>query len=391
MFEMVLHLKNTGTGGLQYPTRTKLRLPVSASSYEKKTWESSGWADLSNGAQPLDGTGELRLLSSMIAELNSKFPVYLDPIPDISRDVPGPAPAKPEPKSKFILIGASHASRLESCLAALGHSTVHISTPSWRPTASAVDRASTELMSALADLKGEDVVIVFQLLDCAAYYARTEEGGLLPSRQGTGGRYHIDGDLVVSPKEMFIPFLKVCLPLLRAGPKVKKLLLSPLPRYWLGGCCDDVDHAPNRSDANFEEELFAGVDKLRRISKDFVHMNKITNITVLNTFQMMCEGQGGRQTTAEMREAVVNKWGPDPVHPSTTCYETLANTIINNAVVPADVQEPPGKRSRWAAPTDDNRVCPSSQPAQMGRGGGFRGRWGRRGAGRGGRLARWSY
>ena len=389
MHEIILQLKNSGTGGIQQPFRYKLRLPVSASTYEKKTWESSGWADLSNGALPLDSTVEQRLLASIIAELNSKFPVYLDPNPDISREAAGPPTAKSEPKTHFILIGASHASRLEMCLVAKGHSATRIATYSWRPTTSAVERACAELTAALAGLKEENAVVIFQLLDCAAYYARTEEGGLLPSRQGTGGKYHIDGDLVVAPKEMFLQFLKVCLPLLRVGAKFKKLLLSPLPRYWLGGCCDNVNHAPNRNDANFEEELFLGVDKLRRISKDFVHMNKVNNITVLNTFQLLSEGQGGRQTTTEMREAVVNHWGPDPVRPAMTCYNTLAGSILATIAGAADTQIPPGKRSRWATPTDDSRVCPSSAPVIRGRGGSYWGRWaGRAGVTRGGRQYR---
>ena len=373
MGEVLLSLKNSGVGGLQSNYRSRMKLPVSTTSYDKKTWESSGWADLSNGAQPMDSSTEVQLMKSIISELNTKFPVYLDPIPSCCRDA-APAMEPAAAPSHIVLVGASHALRLETSLNALGITTTVISTPSWRPTVTAVEKACTELTAALADLHGE-VLIVFQMLDCAAYYARTEEGGLLPSRQAQGGKYHIDGELVVAPKELFLPYLKNCLPVLRAGGTVRKLLLTPLPRYWLGGCCEDVDHIPNRMEESYEDELFTGVDKLRRFTKDFVHMNKLTSVTVLNTVQMMGELKGGRSTSSEMREEVAEKWGPDPVHPAQPCYDALAKSILALIDSWSSEGQPMPKKSKWAAAASaDNRVKPSPGHQAAIRGRGRRGR-----------------
>jgi len=49
------------------------------------------------------------------------------------------------------------------------------------------------------------------------------------------------------------------------------------------GCCDDVEHAPNRADSNFEEYLFSGLDGLRRHCKDFLFLHRTKKTKVLNS------------------------------------------------------------------------------------------------------------
>jgi hypothetical protein len=58
-------------------------------------------------------------------------------------------------------------------------------------------------------LDNPDDLIVFCNLDCTAFYARDSQGTLIPSRRHEE-HYHIDGELVVAPKELFIRTLRVC-------------------------------------------------------------------------------------------------------------------------------------------------------------------------------------
>jgi hypothetical protein len=108
----------------------------------------------------------------------------------------------------------------------------------------------------------ENNLIIFYNLDCAAYYARQEDGSLIPARQ-LDGHYHIDGELVVAPKEMFTRTLKHCTPLLQLHPNIKKIVISPTPRYWILTCCADVEHVNNFYDADFEATMFEGLDTLQ--------------------------------------------------------------------------------------------------------------------------------
>jgi len=143
----------------------------------------------------------------------------------------------------IILVGASHANRLSSALEMEGLRSTVISMPSYSPNKGTVERAAKELEEAVAG--HENPVVVFQMLDNAAYYAKTEEGALIPARRSPTGSYHLDGDLVVAPKELFSRSLKVCeLLFLIAEKAVVSILLSPMPRYWTLSCCEDVEHAP---------------------------------------------------------------------------------------------------------------------------------------------------
>ena len=138
-----------------------------------------------------------------------------------------------------------------------------------------------------------------------------------------------------------------------------------------------MDNIPNRVDTDYEEKLFSGVDKLRRATKDFVHMNKLTGYTVMNMVQMMSEAKGGRATSAEMREEIAGKWGADPVHPAKVCYDNLAKSILATLSSTTEDGGPPSKRTRWSATSEEDcRVCPKPYNFYNNRGGGRGGRGG---------------
>jgi hypothetical protein len=85
---------------------------------------------------------------------------------------------------------------------------------------------------------------------------------------------------VEAPKDFFAKTLKVCLPLLQLHTSVKKIILSPLPRYWLTTYCEDIKHVSNYLDTSYEDNLFGGLDELRRNIKDFVLTSHLKNCVV---------------------------------------------------------------------------------------------------------------
>jgi len=177
---------------------------------------------------------------------------------------------------------------------------------------------------------------------------------------------------------------------------------SPMPRYWNKGCCEDVDHAPNWADAEFEQYLFAGLDGLRRHCKDFLFLHGHKNIKVLNSTQLMTETASGGQTLDEAVDSLRESWGDDPVNPGGGCYEAMAAKIIsrtkenegcNSGAVGHQLGAPLPKRARWVENPERNSLRPgdygagwrsSGRGGPMVRGGGRRGRGGRRGYARGG-------
>jgi hypothetical protein len=142
----------------------------------------------------------------------------------------------------------------------------HVEVPSWRPNPAVINEAIT----ALDNISFQDSslsLFVIHNLDNAAYYAMTEEGDLIPSRR-LEGHYHLDGSLVIASKEQFRFTLKTCLPLFNYKPEICKIVLSPMPRYWVGKCCGDAEHIPNFHDQDYEKTMFDGLFNLMRAIKD---------------------------------------------------------------------------------------------------------------------------
>ena len=69
-------------------------------------------------------------------------------------------------------------------------------------------------------------------------------------------------------------------PLFKTAKLVKKILLSPLPRFWRNRCCPDKDHISNCEEEDYEENLFKGLDVLRRSCKDFLFMRGVVEVKV---------------------------------------------------------------------------------------------------------------
>ena len=170
----------------------------------------------------------------------------------------------------------------------------------------------------------------------------------------------------MAPAEMFLHTLKASLPIFQAAGCCQKLLLSPLPRYWLGSCCSDVEHIPNIKDPGYEDMLFCGLDTIRRQCKDFLHNHKIRECITLNAAQLICSTSGARITPEAVRAELKKIWGQDPVHPEEQCYTALAANIktlcADRAKLARDKLNPgtsggQPKRARWLETGGDEGTC----------------------------------
>jgi hypothetical protein len=352
-----LAIKNAGSGKNVCST-IRMRLPVSLTSYEKVTYISNGWDDLPCTVAPISASQEKDILDSLMGDLNENFCFELCTNVTVSRD--GSLPKQTSRMRKIVLIGASLASRLADALDELGEDTVLIKMPSWMPNAQTISTAMVELEKLTLD--NPDDLIIFYNLDCAAFYARDAQGSLIPSRRYEE-HYHIDGELVVAPKELFIRTLRVCAPLLHLHSSVKKLIFSPTPRYWLSTCCSDEEHVANFLEASYEDDMFEGLDALRRQIKDFTFTAHISNCTISNPMQVFADNSS-KSTSKEVRDRVKNIWGTDAVHPSKECFDKLASYVslldapAKQPTLSPGPQQPLAKRLRWLSEAPASSVTP---------------------------------
>ena len=205
----LLSIKNLGLGDSQVTPLFRFQLPVGLNSYEKKTFSSEGWDNLPYGTHPMDPANEKVVISTLLNELNNNFAANLSVNVDLSRSHTQRGSGNLAPADNYLVVGASLAGRLCAALEAGGHNAVHIKTVSWRPTPDTIKRTAQELADAI-DVSPPATTVIFQFLDSAAFYARCDDGSLVPARQGLDDdgkpdhRFHLDGELVVAPKELFL-------------------------------------------------------------------------------------------------------------------------------------------------------------------------------------------
>ena len=299
------------TGGPQQDYKIRIRLPKSLTSMGSQRWESGGWTGLCNGVLPLSEEYENKFILFLTEALNTHLCLNLDQKPLTSRSALQGAVGGIE-QSHILVIGSSHARRLATLLEARGSPVASVIKPHWRARKESVAQLTQEVATALSSLPS-DTVVLFVFLDNSFYFARSEDGSMLPHRRSIDGKYHVDGDLALATKETAKHLFNLVTPVLEAANHHKKILLTPLPRYIYAGCCEDPDHISNRLEESYAVNLMDKLEGLRRLLKGMAFTAKIKEIKVINVGRKLEE---------------VDLWGDDPVHPLEAGYGRIADLAL---------------------------------------------------------------
>jgi hypothetical protein len=341
--------------------KSKIPLPDAfRNSQRERSWTSGGWASPC-GAQPAGIELEKSLIGALTSELNSLYNLGLgsetihDRLEDGEQD---------PPTRRYLFIGGSHAIKEGNAMADRGHEVIICAVSGWRPNKTAVEEMAGKVEEALRELTVNDVIVV-HMYDNIAYMARSEEGGDLPIRQYVNGEFHVEGELVIAGKDRLYMYFKNTLPLLRLLEGRKVVFLIPLPRYILAGCCNQEDHAPNRSEPGFEDAIRSGLCEVRGFFKDFLFSSNLRGFRLLNPG--LCVPAADEDGDP--------LWGDDdPVHPLYNGYERIVDTIEKEADSlragnkrPGDEISPAPKKPRVEVPRP--RWIDQPQPNVMMHGG----------------------
>ena len=137
----------------------RLLLPASLSTHVKKKW-ACGATNLPIGATAASQAAEQEIVEALIKELNSRLAVHLDTSISFDRNPAAPA-WKP---GRYIMVGASHASRTADVLAESGETVTKFTQPGWRITRPKVADMASKLHQ-LLEKEGADCTVVFEMLD----------------------------------------------------------------------------------------------------------------------------------------------------------------------------------------------------------------------------------
>jgi hypothetical protein len=212
----------------------------------------------------------------------------------------------------IVIVGASHAKRLDKALSELEEKTIFIEAPSFRFLQKDVAAMSEAIQEAVGD-EIEDKVLLVNAFDNSYFVAKTEDGHFIPPRQDSSGRYHVDGEISCAPQETAKQMMLNCLPLLKKFAVIPKIVLVPVPRYLYAPCCSDVEHVPNLEDEDHVEKLVGALDSTHKLWRGMLFRERMPNTKVCNTSKIISDKAF---------------WGPDPVHPSPEGYNAMGKFVL---------------------------------------------------------------
>jgi hypothetical protein len=291
------------------------------------TYRSPGYTALPKSVPPCTADRERALVDALIEDLNSTFMCNLATEYGTGRE--GHEPNEDDSISsstRYIFVGASHASRIASAMREAGAEVADISVPGWTISEANVESSAALLREILDEPWDGDTVIMYQLFDNTTFYCVSADGSaVLPKKSREDGKYHIVGALRLVDRDTFKQLFSVAVSLLRAGGQHKKVIITPLMRYAAENCCDDPAHCTNRG-GNLNTILSEGLSTIETWIDDQVYLKRIRNFHVVNPNDIITPDGSTKRDTRTFK----TYWRAGPVHMTCTGYDRLAKGILED-------------------------------------------------------------
>jgi hypothetical protein len=172
----------------------------------------------------------------------------------------------------------------------------------------------------------DPAAVVLFMMDGSVFYTRGQDGSRTLPRRGEDGKFHIEGDLIVCSQEIQAEHLNTMKPILDAVGRRPCIVISPMPRYVVEGCCQDPEHVKNRGERYFRDNMQRQLDGVARSIKNFLFKTHRRNMRVL-------------ESSYNIRNLPnVDIWFTDPVHPIDSVYNNLAAGVIKMAATLRDLE-----------------------------------------------------
>jgi hypothetical protein len=306
-----------GAGLVQPDTVAKYRLPTSFSDNSYQIWTSSGLTGLPSKVKKFDVNIEVEIIGRLLSDLNQNLGMDLQPNPYYDRKVEKEDLVLPD-STVYIVVGGSHALRTANGLARQGKKSIAATIAGWRPTPemiAAILNKITRARGLCPDIS--KTVCVLQLWDNCNYFVRDEDGGLTAPKKEYDGKYHIKGAATFAHQDTQLIMFKKSLQVLDAVKDMRRIVLSPLPRYLQARCCPSKSHVTNFEDEDYRQKLETAVYEAKDNIRGYCFREGYRNLRVLGTWHLV------------KKEADI--WGTDPVHMMEAGYNTLARQVITVA------------------------------------------------------------
>jgi hypothetical protein len=192
------------------------------------------------------------------------------------------------------------------------------SVPGWMPTPDNI----TALRTSVRAHEAEKVsAFVFDLLgNSSVRYEQFDGSTSLPFK--SQGKFHLGGNVVVSPPDIFKKTVASIIPILKEKKDTPCVVIPAIPRYVFSRCCNDPAHCSNANSSDYCEILMSGFMQMRNDLIKILVAAGITNFKVLDT---CCPTSCATTANTKTRITDLKKvTASDGVHLSAEGYENLA-------------------------------------------------------------------
>jgi hypothetical protein len=227
---------------------------------------------------------EATIILSIIEELRHGLALDIDPSPSFTRKhVPMGSKESSEVANtdpKYLVLGDSVGLLMARALERAKKQVDTATVPEWRVNSGNVALLKEKAMAAINEQR--PTMLIFIGLEESFYMAQDETGHTLPARKAPDGHFHVDGELIVGGKDVQMKLFKLLDPIWDLEKDLKMVVISPMPRYITGSCCNDPQHIPNRSAQNYESGLRSGLEGVKNAMKAYLHSGGHHNCRVLD-------------------------------------------------------------------------------------------------------------
>jgi hypothetical protein len=203
-----------------------------------------------------------------------------------------------------------------------------INSSGWSISKACVDAMIPVLQGRLAQLDPKAPVILW-CLDASAFKALTAEGDLVAiTRSQEDRKYHVRGELRVTPMGLLHPTLQELDRLIAVCGNRQVFILNIVPRFLLTYCCDLASHC-----SNVRGNSDAALDATRKVMDDLASLNaRIGEFFSERSVKMLPTGDflTGMQHSSkeELMDSLYETWFTEPVHGEKLAYSKIAIGIL---------------------------------------------------------------
>ena len=145
--------------------------------------------------------------------------------------------------------------------------------------------------------------------------------------------YHLPGDVTLAENGTFVRLIELLKPIFDSVNKRKKIIIPPLPRYIIAGCCSNIEHCTNRCNPDFVEKVTSDLSRVYGCLKKELRTAGIRDFWVMD-WDMVLESPR-TESISELTEALKRVCAADGVHFNPLGRGNMAQAI-GRAVVSAN-------------------------------------------------------